>query len=210
MSLPSKASLEICRFCSIHSLTDRSLWWFCVIGTFCLFLDPFIIVEEHKWLHSGPCFHCQVVGEVVIHLAASLILLWGGFPCQEAPAWPPAHQPYLAPAYWRPTAHALALRVGGRAGWQALAQIHFGKSCCPHTSLSEVLTSVQNITGLRIRSLPLVACRPVQKFWLQYGLKVYLYIWESSTEFLQIFMLQFNVINPENHDKASCFLRPVL
>lgn len=89
---------------------------------------------------------------------------------------PPAHPPYLAPAYWRPTAHALALRVGGRAGWQALAQMHFGKSCCPHTSLSEVLTSVQNIKGLRIRSLPLVACRPVQKVWLQYGLKVELCI----------------------------------
>ncbi|TNN66199.1 Forkhead box protein J3 [Liparis tanakae] len=28
----------------------------------------------------------------------------------EAPAWPPAHQPHLAPAYRRPTAHALALR----------------------------------------------------------------------------------------------------
>lgn len=139
---------------------------------FCLFLDLIIIVEEHKWLHAGPCFHCQVVGEVVIHLAASLILLWGGFPCQEAPAWPPAHQPYLAAAYWRPTAHALALRVGGRAGWQALAQIHFGKSCCPHTSLSEVLTSVQNIKGLRILSLPLVTCRPVQKCWLQYDLKL--------------------------------------
>lgn len=76
---------------------------------------------------------CQVVGGVVIHSAASLILLWGGFPCQEAPAWPPAHQPHLAPAYRRPTAHALALRVGGEsklAGlgtdtfWQELLSPH--------------------------------------------------------------------------------------
>ena len=79
------------------------------------------------------CWLCQVVGGVVIHSAASLILLWGGFPCQEAPAWPPAHQPHLAPAYRRPTAHALALRVGGEsrlAGlgtdtfWQELLSPH--------------------------------------------------------------------------------------
>lgn len=76
---------------------------------------------------------CQVVGGVVNHSAASLILLCGGFPCQEAPAWPPAHQPHLAPAYWRPTAHALVLRVGGEsrlAGlgtdtfWQELLSPH--------------------------------------------------------------------------------------
>ena len=83
-------------------------------------------VLARRWLS-------QVVGGVVIHSAASLILLWGGFPCQEAPAWPPAHQPHLAPAYRRPTAHALALRVGGEsrlAGlgtdtfWQELLSPH--------------------------------------------------------------------------------------
>lgn len=76
---------------------------------------------------------CQVVGGVVIHSAASLILLCGGFPCQEAPTWPSAHQPHLAPAYWRPSAHALVLRVGGEsrlAGlgtdpfWQELLSPH--------------------------------------------------------------------------------------
>lgn len=132
---------------------------------FCLFLDLIIIVEP-KWLHAGPCFHCQAVGEVVIHLAASLILLWGGFPCQEAPAWPPAHQPYLAPAYWRPTAHALALRVGGRAGWQALAQIHFGKSCCPHTSEWSADFSAEHKRPQDSISSSCVM-QAVQKCWLQ-------------------------------------------
>lgn len=101
-------------------------WW----GDFCLVLVSFLIVETAK---VAACWLCRVVGGVVIHSAASLILLWGGFPCQEAPAWPPAHQPHLAPAYRRPTAHALALRVGGEsrlAGlgtdtfWQELLSPH--------------------------------------------------------------------------------------
>lgn len=106
------------------------------------------------------CWLCQVVGGVVSHSAAGLILLWGGFLCQEAPAWPPAHQPHLAPAYWHPTTHALPLRVGERR-LAALARIHFGRNWCPHTLLSEVLTAVENIKGLRALLLPLVACRLV-------------------------------------------------
>lgn len=78
---------------------------------------------------------CQVVGGVVIHSAASLILLWGGFPCQEAPAWPPAHQPHLAPAYRRPTAHALALRVGGESRLAGLGTDTFWqKLLSPHSA----------------------------------------------------------------------------
>lgn len=108
-----------------------NLGWAAVIFFhFCLIPDSLLIVESTK---VAMCWLCQVVGGVVIHSAASLILLWGGFPCQEAPAWPPAHQPHLAPAYRRPTAHALALRVGGEsrlAGfgtdtfWQALLSPH--------------------------------------------------------------------------------------
>lgn len=77
----------------------------------------------------------QVVGGVVIHSAASLILLWGGFPCQEAPAWPPAHQPHLAPAYRRPTAHALALRVGGESKLAGLGMDTFWQELLsPHSA----------------------------------------------------------------------------
>ncbi|KAL1265809.1 hypothetical protein QQF64_003836 [Cirrhinus molitorella] len=47
----------------------------------------------------------SVVGVVVIHAVASLILLCGWLPCQEAPAWPPAHQPHLAPSHSYPAAH---------------------------------------------------------------------------------------------------------
>lgn len=82
---------------------------------FCLTLNSLLIVETASGCIPARLWLCQVVGEVVIHSAASLILLWGGFLCQEAPAWPPAHQPHLAPAYRRPTAHALALRVGGES-----------------------------------------------------------------------------------------------
>lgn len=178
---------------------------------FCLFLDLIIIVEEHKWLHAGPCFHCQVVGEVVIHLAASLILLWGGFPCQEAPAWPPAHQPYLAPAYWRPTAHALALRVGGRAGWQALAQIHFGKSCCPHTcewsadfsaEHKRPQDSISSSCGMQAHTEMLAS------IWLE----TVAAFWQSCRVLTNIYvclLLQSSVINPEMH-QASLALQPVL
>ncbi|XP_016122368.1 forkhead box protein J3-like [Sinocyclocheilus grahami] len=41
---------------------------------------------------------------VVIHAVASLILLCGWLPCQEAPAWPPTHQPHLAPSHSYPAA----------------------------------------------------------------------------------------------------------
>ncbi|MEQ2170766.1 hypothetical protein GOODEAATRI_003682 [Goodea atripinnis] len=44
---------------------------------------------------------------------------------QEAPAWPPAHQPHLAPAYRHPTAHALALRVGGESKLAGLGMDRF-------------------------------------------------------------------------------------
>lgn len=111
----------------------------------------------------------QAVGGVVIHSAASLILLWGGFPCQEAPAWPPAHQPHLAPAYRRPTAHALALRVGGEsklAGlgmdtfWQELLSPHsteWSADCSAEHKRPEA--SISSSCGLQ-------ACVPL--CWLQY------------------------------------------
>lgn len=71
----------------------------------------------------------------MIHSAASLILLWGGFPCQEAPAWPPAHQPHLAPAYRRPAAHALPLRVGGESRLAGLGSDTFWQELLsPHSA----------------------------------------------------------------------------
>lgn len=48
----------------------------------------------------------SVVGVVVIHAVASLILLCGWLSCQEAPAWPPAHQPHLAPSHSYHAAHS--------------------------------------------------------------------------------------------------------
>lgn len=97
--------------------------------------DSLLIARSQKWLHAGPRWLCQVVGGVVIHSAASLILLWGGFPCQEAPAWPSAHQPHLAPAYRRPTAHALALRVGGESRLAGLGTDTFWqKLLSPHST----------------------------------------------------------------------------
>lgn len=85
-------------------------------------------MRARRWLFQG-------VGGVVIHSAASLILLWGGFPCQEAPAWPPAHQPHLAPAYRRPTAHALALRVGGESKLAGLGMDPFWQELLsPHST----------------------------------------------------------------------------
>lgn len=112
--------------------------WWCDTAVFLFHfcLDSLLIVETAKsdcvlawrWL-------CQVVGGVVIHSAASLILLWGGFPCQEAPAWPPAHQPHLAPAYRRPTAHALALRVGGESRLAGLGTDTFWQEpLSPHSA----------------------------------------------------------------------------
>lgn len=56
-------------------------------------------------------------------------------PCQEAPAWPPAHQPHLVAAYWRPTAHALALRVGGESRLAGLGTNTFWQALLSHTLL---------------------------------------------------------------------------
>ncbi|MED6292718.1 hypothetical protein CHARACLAT_003214 [Characodon lateralis] len=44
---------------------------------------------------------------------------------KEAPAWPPAHQPHLAPTHRHPTAHALALRVGGESKLAGLGMDRF-------------------------------------------------------------------------------------
>lgn len=124
----------------------------------------------------------QAVGGVVIHSAASLILLWGGFPCQEAPAWPPAHQPHLAPAYRRPTAHALALRVGGEsklAGlgmdtfWQELLSPHsteWSADCSAEHKRPEA--SISSSCGLQ-------ACVPL--CWLQY----FFFFWKLLLSFWQ-------------------------
>lgn len=90
-------------------------------------------VETAMCLHAGLAQTFSVGGRGSESLNASLIRLWGRFPCQEAPAWPPAHQHHLAPTYWRPTAHALALRVGGESKladlgtdtfWQELVSPH--------------------------------------------------------------------------------------
>lgn len=131
---------------------------------------------------------CQVVGGVVIHSAASLILLWGGFPCQEAPAWPPAHQPHLAPAYRRPTAHALALRVGGEsrlAGlgtdtfWQELLSPHsaeWSADCSAEHNRPEA--SIASSCGLQ-------ACVKMLASILLETLAVFLTVTAMTSQFIQ-------------------------
>lgn len=151
---------------------------------------------------------CQVVGGVVIHSAASLILLWGGFPCQEAPAWPPAHQPHLAPAYWRPTAHALALRVGGEsrlAGlgtdtfWQKLLSPHsaeWSADCCGEHKRPEASSA---------SSCGLQACVEMLATMLLETVTVFLTVLASVHPGYIWLLLSFTVINPNSSLPSALF-----
>lgn len=86
---------------------------------------------QQKWLCGGPVPTVLVVGVVVIHSAAGLILLCGRFPCQEAPAWLPAHQPHLSSPHRLPTAHTLPLGVGGEDMLAGMPRIHLAGAVVP-------------------------------------------------------------------------------
>ncbi|KAA8593322.1 hypothetical protein FQN60_009438, partial [Etheostoma spectabile] len=100
-----------------------------------------------KWLRTGPALTLSgggrgsdslgsqfdhAVRRVPVSGSSSLATRPPASPCTRLPA---PHRSRSGPLEW-----------AGRAGWQALAQIHFGRSCCPHTPLTCRVRSLGSLT----------------------------------------------------------------
>ena len=86
----------------------------------CLPGADFVRWWEGQWFTRQPVWSCCEAGSHVRKLQP-------GHPPTSLTLHPPTGAPPLT--LW-------PLEWVGRAGWQALARIHFGRSCCPHTEWS--------------------------------------------------------------------------